>query len=873
MRIISLALAALFLLTINANAQEPTQGSLFAFDSKGKALGESPLKSTSVRVEIRGPLARVTVEQEFSNNFGKPIEAVYTFPLSNTGAVDRMAIKIGERSIRGKIMRREDADKAYEKAKKEGKTAALLDQDRPNVFSQRVANILRSERIVVKISYVERLASRDGGYEFVFPMVVAPRYSPKGRRVSSASPRIDKTRSGQNISIEVDLDAGFPLENITSPLHEIIIADLSPSKRKIRLSRLAEIPNRDFVLRYDFTGQRITDSILTESHGDGGFFLLQTAPPEDFRIEDVRPKEIVFVLDTSGSMEGFPIEKAKESMMLAIKGLYPRDRFNVITFAGETQILFERPVPATPENIAAANEFLQSRKGSGGTEMMKAIEAAFAGSETGEHLRIVCFMTDGLVSNEDGILRTIQRNPKARVFAFGIGDSVNRFLLDGMARQGRGEVEYVTLSDDGSAGARRFHRRIRNPLMTDISIDWRDLPVTELAPSTIPDLFDVKPVFILGRYRKGPGGEITIKGTTSGQPIERTVPVKFPESQSHQGAIGALWARARIEELSSDLRTSPDFEAELLKEEITRLALEFNLASQYTSFVAVEEQVRNVDGELQTVEVPVEPARGTFGDESPAANRTSGLNKVPLLGRLFQRRRNKPQAMMNLPTRIVDLELTPQKTRPEQKTIRILDPSLANTKSSPTVIDIAKLVSQHNDTLWSMDAEIELTEEEEALDESTVRVGRLRYLRLSPEKFRIRIDIEKPAESFLAADGRYLVYRKMANQALRGSYETSELGALAGFLTGKPLHKQFKLQMLSVAKVDGVKTWHLRGSPRDDGSTFEVWIDRFGMVLQFAQKRRNGDSIQFRLSNVKKNVKFEAQDFRLHVKGVKLVSN
>src|SRR6185369_4906003 len=229
-------------------------------------------------------------------------------------------------------------------------------------------------------------------------------------------------------------------------------------------------------------------------HGNqsDGFFTFILQPPDRVTAEDVMPKELVFVLDTSGSMSGFPIEKAKETMKLALDGLYPQDTFNLITFSGDEHILFPQPVPATRENLAKAQAFLASRSGGGGTEMMKAIRAALDPSDAQDHIRIACFMTDGYVGNDMEIISEIQRHPNARVFAFGIGSSVNRFLLDKMAEHGRGEVEYVTLSDDGSAAAKRFHERIRNPLLTDISIDWSGLNVADVYPKRIPDLFSSK---------------------------------------------------------------------------------------------------------------------------------------------------------------------------------------------------------------------------------------------------------------------------------------------------------------------------------------------------------------------------------------------
>ncbi len=608
-----------------------TQGRLDAFTKKGKPLGNSPLKHTKVKADISGFLARVTVQQEFTNNFNQPIEAVYIFPLSENSAVDDMTMKIGSRTIRGKIKKKEEARKIYEVAKSQGKTASLLDQERPNVFTQSVANILPNEKIVIEISYVENLRYEDGSYEFVFPMVVGTRYSPKSVKAENAAkvtpPVASKNRAGHDISIEVNLDAGVPIENISSKLHQINSQNFSSNSAKITLRNEKTIPNKDFILKYDVTGKRIQDAILTHRTAKGGFFTMMLSPPENFSIEDVSPKEIVFVLDTSGSMSGFPIEKAKEAMKMSLEGLYPNDTFNLITFAGNTSILFDEPVLATQANLEKANKFLETRRGYGGTEMMKAIKAALKPSNSQEHIRIVNFMTDGYVSNESEIISEIQKHPNARVFSFGIGNSINRFLLSKMAEEGRGEATFVTLEDDGSKAAKKFHERIRNPLLTDISIDWNGMPVADVYPKRNPDLFDAKPVVINGRFTKSTNGTIKLKGKVGGQHYEREIKVNFPEREEKHDVLATLWARKRIDDLTSknydygSEEANPDSEAIKL---ITQIGLEFRLLTEFTSFVAVEEVVRTQGGKPVKIEVPVELANGTFGTNEDSGGGAGG---------------------------------------------------------------------------------------------------------------------------------------------------------------------------------------------------------------------------------------------------------
>jgi Ca-activated chloride channel homolog len=626
-----LTLALSILATTTVAQTGETSGSLAALDRAGRAKGACPLKHTDVKAEISGFISRVVVTQQFQNPFKEKIEAVYVFPLPQNSAVDDMTMIIGERTVRGKILAREEARQVYETAKSSGQVAGLLDQERPNIFTQSVANILPGEQVKITISYVETLRYVDGAYEFVFPMVVGPRYIP-GRTlpppgsqggVSDAS-RISakmlppNTRSGHDISLEVALDAGLIIDDISSKTHLVDVERPDPRSARLRLKENSTIPNKDFILRYDVATQAIQDAVLTHRSERGGFFTMILQPPERIRVADVTPKELVFVLDTSGSMSGFPIEKAKETMRLALDSLNPADTFNLITFSGDTRILFPEPVPATAENLRKAQAFLSSHNGAGGTEMMKAIEAALKPSDDQSHIRVVCFMTDGYVGNDMEIIAEVQKHPNARVFAFGIGNSVNRFLLDKMAEAGRGEVEYVGLNDDGSAAARRFHERVRNPLLTDISIDWNGLPVADVYPQRVPDLFSAGPLVVTGRYT-GPGrATIRLKGKMAGNDFVREIPVEFPETMVSHDVLASLWARARVDDLMGQ-----DYEGAQrdnmradLKDTITQLGIEYRLMTQFTSFVAVEEMVVTDGGQPRRIDVPVESPEGIATDDA-----------------------------------------------------------------------------------------------------------------------------------------------------------------------------------------------------------------------------------------------------------------
>ncbi|MCA1604842.1 MAG: VWA domain-containing protein, partial [Acidobacteria bacterium] len=574
--------------TVAAQTTE-TQGSLQVLDESGKPKALCPLKHTDVKAEISGFLSRVQVTQQFENPFKEKIEAVYVFPLPANAAVDDMTMLVGERT----------AQAVYDAAKSGGQVASLLNQERPNIFTQSVANILPGEKIKITISYVETLKYEDGSYEFSFPMVVGPRYlpgaapgqtggstnTPQVPDASRISPRAvpEGMRGGHDVSLDIMLDAGLPIDAIKGTSHEIDLERLTAHSARVRLKNNSMIPNKDFVLSYDVAGRNIQDALLAHRSSKGGYFTLILQPPDRITVADVTPKELVFVLDTSGSMNGFPIEKAKETMKLALDGLYPGDTFNLITFAGDTRILFPGPVPATPENLKKAQEFLSASSSYGGTEMMKAIKASLDASDSQNHVRIVCFMTDAFVGNDLAIISEVQKHPNARVFAFGIGGSVNRFLLDKMAEYGRGEVEYVGLNDDGSAAARRFHERVRNPLLTDISVDWNGLPVQDAYPQRIPDLFGAKPVILSGRYTNAGRGVIRLKGKMAGREFVREIAVEFPEADSRHHVLSSLWARSRIDDLMGQ-----DFNGiqqgamkPELKEAIINLGLEYALMTQF----------------------------------------------------------------------------------------------------------------------------------------------------------------------------------------------------------------------------------------------------------------------------------------------------
>lgn len=630
-----------------AAAPGETSGSLQILGKDGAVIGNCPLKHTEVRGAVSGFIARVEVTQTFENLSAQNIEAVYAFPLPENAAVGDMTIQVGNRTVRGIIKKRDEARAIYENAKQTGHVAALLDQERPNIFTQAVANILPGEQVVVTIGYLQMLRYEDGSYEFVFPTVVGPRYipgEPTGKQAGGWSPDTDKvpdaskitppvtapgTRAGHDISIELAIDAGVPIQRLHSSSHEVDVNRTGASTALVKLKNLAAIPNQDFILKYSVAGDQISDAVLSQAApassklGPGGYFTLILQPPARIPQSDITPKELVFVLDTSGSMRGFPIEKAKAFISRALDGLYPGDTFNLITFSGDTRVVFPEPVFPTVDNIRIARTVLDASHGGGGTVMMNAIRAALEPSDSQDHMRVVCFLTDGFVGNDLEIIGEVQKHPNARVFAFGVGTSVNRFLIEGMAKAGRGESVVISINESAKAdaAAHRLYERLRAPLLTDVSIDWGGLPVAEVYPRMLPDLYSGKPLVITGRYTAATNGTIHIRGKRAGADFVRAIPVSLSATAGSYRIQSSFWARGKIDDLMSQdwagLQNG-NMRPELQKE-ITQLGLDYRLMTQFTSFVAVEEQVVTKDGKPQRVEVPVEmPAGvtydGIFGD-------------------------------------------------------------------------------------------------------------------------------------------------------------------------------------------------------------------------------------------------------------------
>jgi Ca-activated chloride channel homolog len=605
----------------SSRPSRPTEGTLTVRD--GRQLVDVPLKHTDVRIRVAGFLADVEVEQTFVNPYAKKIDAVYLFPLPTGAAVGAMDIDVGARTIRGSIERRAEARRKYEEARGEGHVAALLTQERPNLFTQAVANLEPGAKVVVRLRYVQPLEYEAGGYELAFPMVAGPRYVPKSKPRSdaggAAQPDRDAVapavlppgfRSSHDIGVDARIDAGVPIMGISSPSHRIVV-----DGGHVTLAAGDTIPNKDFILRYQVAGARpelATLAYRAPGAAVGSLFLL-AQPPGDAGAAEITPREMVFVVDTSSSMAGEPLAKAKDVVRRALAAMAPDDTFQIIRFDDRAGALGALPIANRPPNIAIALRWLDGLEAGGGTDMTTGISAALDFPHDPARLRVVAFLTDGYIGNEDEVLALVgKRLGPSRLFSFGVGSAVNRYLLEEMARIGRGVVQVVRPDEDTRAATAKFHERIARPLLTDVRIDWAGLDVRDQVPAAIPDLFLGQPLVVAARYGRAGGGVVTVHARKAGQPVAFRLPVSLPARDETRPAVASVWARARIAELSREMLRAGGGEQETagLREQITAIALAHKLMSAYTAFVAVDTTRVTAGGPAAPVAVPVEVPRG-----------------------------------------------------------------------------------------------------------------------------------------------------------------------------------------------------------------------------------------------------------------------
>ncbi|MDB5928302.1 MAG: Vault protein inter-alpha-trypsin domain protein [Polaromonas sp.] len=616
------SLATVCFITLAANAAQAqdnrsgdaaprlkTESPFFLVKSDTPGVDALPLKSTSVDVQISGVIADVTVTQHYKNEGQRAIEARYVFPGSTRAAVYGMNVRLADRLITADIREKQQARIEYDAAKKEGKTAALLEQHLPNVFEMNVANILPGDDVKVELRYTELLTPQSGNYQFVFPTVVGPRYnSPQSAQAQAKWVGQPYLAAGQPsataFDIKVRLATPIGIKEVRSSTHSIEVKKDGDERASVSLQAGGQPGNnpgnnRDFILDYRLAGERIESGVMLYQGAPGSdgragenFFLAMIEPPKHVAAQAINPRDYIFVVDISGSMHGFPLDTAKTLMRELIGKLRPSDTFNVLLFSGSNRFLSPKSVPATQANIEQAVRTIDEMGGGGGTELIPALKRVYAEPKPADVSRTVVVVTDGFVTVEREAFELVRQNlSKANVFSFGIGSSVNRHLMEGLARAGMGEPFIITQPSEAKAQAERFRQLIESPVLTSVKLRFDGLDAYDVEPAQLPDVLGERPVVVFGKFRGAPKGQVIIDGQSATGPYRNAVTVAAQGGQN-TAALRYLWARHRIASLSD--QEALDGGGDAQRQRITELGLQYNLLTQYTSFLAVDQVVRNL---------------------------------------------------------------------------------------------------------------------------------------------------------------------------------------------------------------------------------------------------------------------------------------
>ncbi len=616
------------------NIADVGQGSLLF--KQGTQYSKAAKLNVDVAMTITGMINRVIVTQSFSNTTDNWQEGIYVFPLPENAAVDQLRLKIGERIIEGQIKETQDAKKTYEKAKQQGKQAALTEQERPNIFTTSVANIAPHETIKVEIEYQQIVTYDNGVFSLRFPMVVGPRYIPGKQHIEGFAgtgwavntdevpdaaritpPVLEPGSERKNkASIKIDLDAGLALEKIDSPYHQIEINKQS-DQYQIVLKQETTLANRDFELIWKPEPSVAPKAALfTEKKNGETYAMIMMVPPETKQAQTLN-REIIYVIDTSGSMGGQSIIQARAALELALTRLKPGDQFNVIQFNSFTSKLFNHSQTVNQQTLEQALRYVRSLEAIGGTEMASALHAALSNQEDNGYLRQVIFLTDGSIGNEQALFEIIQNElGRSRLFTIGIGSAPNSHFMQRAANFGRGTHTYIGKLDEVQTRMQALFEKIENPVLKDIAIDWMETDM-EIWPQKITDLYQGEPLLITAKTKHALG-EIKITGQVAGKVWSSSL--KLDGGQNRKG-ISTLWARNKIAVL---MEQKHDAEFESIKQTIIKTALEHHLVSKFTSLVAVDvTPVRPKDKELDSHAIPTHLPAGwdhskVFGQQFPA---------------------------------------------------------------------------------------------------------------------------------------------------------------------------------------------------------------------------------------------------------------
>ena len=637
--------------------EEVKHGSLLFKSDQPNQYLPAPTLRTAVEISVTGLIARATVKQQFKNPGAEWAEGVYVFPLPETAAVDHLRMIIGERIIEGRIQERTQAKKTYNTAKKEGRRASLLEQERPNMFTASVANIGPGETVTVEIEYQEILRYDQGRFHLRFPMVVGPRYIPgqpklamgsmkyqevigdvqkgdpskatgplaggaytvvrehdKGTRTplgpffnipgsavdgngwagdtdqvpdaSRITPPVQHPDNGSinPVTLTIDLSPGFQLARLESPYHPIQTQH-QDGEYTITLQEGSVSADRDFELIWEpISGQAPQAALFSEQQNGETFSLIMILPPtKGIEPTSDQPREVIFVIDTSGSMYGTSIDQAKAALTLALSRLSPHDRFNVIQFNNTTQVLFPQPRPASKEVVRQAIHYVDHLQAEGGTEMLPALQEALFDRREVTGLRQIIFITDGQIGNEAALFQNIQQHvQQSRLFTIGIGSAPNSHFMRKAAEFGRGTFTYVGNTGEVKEKMDRLFRKLEHPALTDIQVEFSSPTNLEMVPERLPDLYVGEPVMIAMKSASLPD-TITVNGRIGQIPWRTTLSL---QSATQREGMSVYWARQTIDSLMN--KQAGSTETESLRQQIIDIALQHHLVSRYTSLVAVD---------------------------------------------------------------------------------------------------------------------------------------------------------------------------------------------------------------------------------------------------------------------------------------------
>ncbi|KZK89929.1 Vault protein inter-alpha-trypsin [Pseudovibrio sp. Ad5] len=631
---------------------------------------ELPLLSAHYDVDVVGDLAQVTLSQTFLNPNDVPLHATYLFPLNQKAAVHAMEMELEGQRIVAQIKEKQEANAVFKQAKAEGKAASLLTQHRPNMFTQDIANLMPGNPVTVHLQYVQSVPKVDGAYELVVPMVVGPRYQGATESAQQGKPdamsgsdevdvvsgwEIDrlptypqvlgvstsKAIDSQRVSLDMSMTAALPISGLWSSTHKLSISG-DETKKQATFENTREVDNKDFVLRYELAAETSVTAGLDSYYEDekGGFFSLLIEPPKVTAEATIGKRELVFVLDTSGSMGGAPIAASKAFMRAAINNLRPDDYFRILRFANETTAFEEQSLIASEHNKQAGLEYVSGLYAGGGTELNAALKAAFGTQQPKDTTRIVIFLTDGYIGNERKVIQTVaNRIGKARLYAFGVGSSVNRFLLEALATEGRGYARYVGAEESFHETAEAFAKDLKTPVLIDVSIDWNGLEVEEQSPTKLPDLFEGRALRILGRYQKSGKHTIFISGLVNGKaarmPLEIDLSGRTQQQSSEKKALPIIWAREQIF-AKNRAYTIGGSSNQALKNEIIKLGLDHSLQTRFTSFIAVSEgPVNHAPENAVSALVPLPQVSGVTTKAYPNLSGSSAPEPEGIMGLLI----------------------------------------------------------------------------------------------------------------------------------------------------------------------------------------------------------------------------------------------